>query len=290
MWRKVLFIIVTIIIVWIFIQKNIRERYIPENYVDNIDLDDTSIVTYNIQKFPWALKSLRDEEINKIITNHSIVLLQECFNEAYDSLETAYPNYHICRGNLKGINLMNSGLVIMSKFPIIDVKFKEYKSSNPWSFDYFSEKGFLTATIKIRDRCVKIVNTHLQSSDFSRYDKYALSQLKELLSYIEDLKRDGNEYIIGGDFNIDINDIKDISNIACAQSPLGDIKDISNNIKSPTNPTIYINLTTSHTHNEYKEGYEPFIFDYFITELETSKPVVINSNYSDHNPVSCIFK
>ena len=278
MWCKALvFVIATIIIVWILIQKNICERYIPENYIDNIDLDDRSIVTYNIQKFPWALKSLGDQEISKIIKSHSIVLLQECFNEAYDSLETHYPEYHICRGNLKGLNLMNSGLVIMSKFPIIDVKYKEYKEANPWTFDYFSEKGFLIATINIGYKSIKIVNTHLQSSDFHRYDKYALSQLEELVNHLENLKTDGDEYIVGGDFNIDINDINIIKEIK--------------GIKSPTKPTIYINLTTSHTSNKYKEGYEPFIFDYFITSksITMSKPIVINSDYSDHNPVSCIF-
>lgn len=278
MWYKVfIFVIVIIIIVWILIQKNIYERYIPENYIDNINLDDRSIVTYNIQKFPWALKSLGDQEISNIIKTHSIVLLQECFNEAYDSLETHYPDYHICRGNLKGINLMNSGLVIMSKFPIIDVKYKEYKEANPWTFDYFSEKGFLTATIKIGDRTIKIVNTHLQSSDFYRYDKYALSQLEELLNHLENLKKDGDDYIVGGDFNIDINDINIIKEIK--------------GINYPSKPTIYINLTTSHTSNKYKEGYGPFIFDYFIISetIIMNKPIVINSDYSDHNPVSCLF-
>ena len=168
----------------------------------------------------------------------------------------------------------------MSKFPIVDVKYKEYKDANPWTFDYFSEKGFLTATIKIGDRSIKVVNTHLQSSDFQRYDKYALSQLEDLLNHLEILKRDGDDYIVGGDFNIDINDIKEIK----------EIKEIKG-IIHPTKPTIYINLTTSHTSNKYKEGYEPFIFDYFITSgLELSKPIVISSDYSDHNPVSCVFK
>jgi endonuclease/exonuclease/phosphatase family metal-dependent hydrolase len=285
MWFKILFFIFFIIIIWIFIQKNIKERYIPENYINHIKEDikdkDLSIVTYNIQKFPWALKSLGDEEISKIIKTHSIILLQECFNEAYDSLESHYPDYYICRGNLKGINMMNSGLVVMSKYPIIDVKFNQYKSSNPWSFDYFSEKGFLTAFIKIGDKSIKVINTHLQSSDFHRYDKYALSQLKELMEYIEEIKMNGDEYIVGGDFNIDINDIKNIKNINNIE-----------NIKYPSKPTIYINLTTSHTSNVYKEGYEPFIFDYFIVSksLNISNLVVINSDYSDHNPVSCVFK
>ena len=285
---KILFIIAAIIIVWIIIQKNISEKYTPENYIANglskIAINDISIVTYNIQKFPWALKSLGDEEISNIIKSHSIILLQECFNESYDSLEKHYPDYHICRGNLKRLNMMNSGLVILSKFPIIDVKFTEYKEANPWSFDYFSEKGFLTASIKIGDKCIKVVNTHLQSSDFHRYDKYALSQLEELMGYLDILRENRDEFIVGGDFNIDINDF---NNVMKSRKGFEVYKDM---IKSPHKPTIYINLTTSHTSNNYKEGYEPFIFDYFITNsLSKTSPVVINSDYSDHNPVSSCF-
>ena len=285
----IIFIIVLIVVVWILIQKNVSEIYTPELYSDMSDINninddkeiDRSIVSYNIQKFPWALKSFREKEITDIINSHSIVLLQECFNEAYDSLETYFPNYHICRGNLKGLNAMNSGLVTMSKFPIVGVKFYEYKSSNPLSFDYFSEKGFLVATIKVGDREIKIINTHLQSSDFHRYDEYALSQLEELFGYLDELREGGEDYIVGGDFNIDIDDFN-----AVMKKDYGVYKEM---IRSPKRPTIYINLTTSHTSNRYKEGYEAFIFDYYITPLKMRDPVVISSDYSDHNPVSSCF-
>lgn len=282
-WR-IIFIIVLIVVVWIIIQKNVSEIYTPELYsASDKDDIDKSIVSYNIQKFPWALKNFRDKEITDLINSHSIVLFQECFNEAYDSLETYFPSYHICRGNLKGFNPMNSGLVTLSKFPIVGVKFYEYKNSNPFSLDYLSEKGFLVAMIKIGDREIKIINTHLQSSDFHRYDEYALSQLEELLEYLDELRESGEDYIVGGDFNIDIEDF----NVVMKSREGFDI--YREMIKSPKRPTIYINLTTSHTSNRYKEGYEAFVFDYYITPLKMSDPVVISSDYSDHNPVSSCF-
>lgn len=287
----IIFSIILIVVIWILIQKNVNEIYTPELYINNINNNeciDKSIVSYNIQKFPWSLKSFRDKEISDLINSHSIILLQECFNEVYDSLEKYFSSYHICRGNLKGFNAMNSGLVTLSKFPIVDVKFYEYKSSNPFSFDYFSEKGFLVATIKVGDiekgyREIKIINTHLQSSDFHRYDKYALSQLEELLGYLDELREKGDDYIVGGDFNIDIDDF----NVVMKSQKSFDI--YREMIKSPKKPTIYINLTTSHTSNKYKEGYEAFIFDYYITPLKMRDPVVISSDYSDHNPVSSFF-
>lgn len=289
MIRCVVYIISFIVILWITIQKNITEKYTPEMYSYKKKNIDKSILTYNIQKFPWALKSLKDKEIYDLIRSHSIILLQECFCEAYDSLEKHYPDYHICRGNLKGFNLMNSGLVTLSKLPIIDVKFYQYKSYNPFSFDMFSEKGFLSVLIDIggedNKRYIRVINTHLQSSDFQRYDKNALSQMKELLEYLKELRDSGVEYIVGGDFNVDIRDIK---------GELADINELLSKevISYPSDPTIYINLSTSHSSSKNKKGYEQFIFDYFMSSegLRVSDPVVISSDYSDHNPVSSRIK
>ena len=297
MIRYIVYVVSFIVILWITIQKNITESYTPEMYsYENINGKnkniDKSILTYNIQKFPWALKSLKDKELYDLIRSHSIILLQECFCEAYDSLEKHYPDYHICRGKLKGLNMMNSGLVTLSKFPIIDVKFYQYKSYNPFSFDMFSEKGFLSVLIDVGkdNRHIRVINTHLQSSDFHRYDKNALSQMMELLNYLEELRDNNIEYVVGGDFNIDIRDIKNIEDV----KEVRDINELLDKevISYPSDPTIYINLSTSHSINKSKKGYEQFIFDYFMSSrgLKVREPVVISSDYSDHNPVSSIIE
>jgi len=297
MWKEILsiiFIILFIIMVWIMIQKNMREIYVPENFenftYERGDNNDVKILTYNIQNFPWSIKSLGDKKMIKLINDHSIILLQECFSEVYDSLEKYYPDYYICRGKLKGLNIMNSGLVIMSKFPIEKFGFTEYKTSNYWSFDYLCEKGFLVAVLNTGKEKIKIINTHLQSSDFERYDKSAVLQFNELKEYLKNLKKKGEKYIVGGDFNIDINDLEKIDKI----------KDLE--IRSPRDPTIFIDLSTARTSSSKVDTYEPFIFDYFITHLNLNdedrdekidkdikdiKDIkVIKSDYSDHNPVS----
>lgn len=266
-----LYFIFIIIIIWILIQKSIKESYMPEKYKDDHD-NDKSIVTWNIQKFPWSLKSFKQKDINDIIKNNSIILLQECFDETYELLESCFPEYYICRGNLKGLNMMNSGLAILSKYPIEKVEFKQYKHYNPYSFELFSEKGYLTAIININGKKVYVINTHLQSSDFERYDKNAILQLNELFEYMNELKSKKINFVIGGDFNIDIKDFFTLSNI-------------KNNIFYPSDPTIYIDFSTSHTSNKKKFGYEPLIFDYFISNLNMDKPKTTFSEYSDHNPV-----
>lgn len=269
-------IIFTIVFIWFLIQKNIKEKYIPEKYNKNEYDNEYSIVTWNIQKFPWSLKSFEDHKFYDIIKSNSIILLQECFDETYESLESCFPDYYICRGNLKGMNIMNSGLVILSKFPIGEISFNKYKNYNPLSFELFSEKGFLVADINInKEKSIKVINTHLQSSDFERFDKNAILQLQELMNYMNMLNYNNIPYIVGGDFNIDIKDFNNISNI----------KDIY----YPSEPTIYINFLTSHTSNKIIKNYDPLVFDYFISKIEMEKPIVMSIDYSDHNAVKTYF-
>ena len=276
---EIIFFICCIICIWIYIQRSTNERYSPETYVSKPSNESNiSIVTYNIQKFPWSMKSF--DELHRMLKHYSIILLQECFDETFQSLEGYFPDYHICRGTLKGINIMHSGLVILSKYPIIDVQFYLYKQSNPLTFDILSEKGILTAQIEINGKKIYIMNTHLQSCDFYRYDRYAVLQLDELKQYLTYLRLRDEKYIVGGDFNIDIQDFTRMTKN----------NEMPENIYHPDDPTIFIDFFTSHTRSQPEKGYDPLIFDYFISTIDLDKPLTIPSDYSDHNPVRTFFQ
>ena len=263
-------IIVSLILIvggWIIYQKMIiKEMYKPSKKL-NSTLLQPSILTYNIQKFPWSFKSIK--KIAELFDTHSIILIQECYDELFSSLESYFPHYYICRGTMKGISLVNSGLAILSKYPIVKNTFIPYKNYNSFTYDCLTEKGFLHTTIDIDGKIVNIVNTHMQSCDYERYDTNAFLQMKELLAYSETLNE---PYIIGGDFNIDIQDFKIRYKLL---------------VYSPTDPTIYINFKTSKSKSTPSDGYEGLIFDYFITSNNVKmNPLTISSPYSDHNPVS----
>lgn len=266
-----LIIFMIVLLVWISLQKSFRESYIPSHPI--IKEKSLNILTYNIQKFPYSLKTF--EKIHLLIKKHSIILLQECYDEVFILLETYFPNYYICRGILNGLNIVNSGLVIMSIFPIITHHFTPYKHYNPLTFDTFAEKGYLSVFISYQNTILCIINTHLQSCDYERFDLYAFLQMNQLLEYTKKIKQ---SYIIGGDFNIDITDMKR--------------KYDSIHLYYPKNPTIYIDFKTSHSKSKKDKGYEGLIFDYFITNKNISLyPITIdNDSYSDHNPVSSKIK
>lgn len=264
MIKYIICFILIICISWILFQKNLNALYVPKKG-DKKNIKHR-ILTYNIQKFPWSFKTF--EKIKKLFEANSIILLQECYDESFSNLETHFPNYYICRGTLSGINIMNSGLVILSKYPIIESTFFQFNDYNPLSFDCLTEKGFLVAKIAINNQKICIINTHLQSSDFQRFDPNAFLQMNQLLAYIN---KNNEPYIIGGDFNIDIKDFNLKYNL---------------NIHYPIEPTIYIDFKTSMTNSSFKHGYEGLIFDYFITSDNFKlQPITIANNFSDHNPV-----
>lgn len=276
---SIFIIIFLIVFIWFCIQKLTKSVYQPEFFKSSPSPEEPiTILTYNIQKFPFSMKSFTP--LYELFKDYSIILLQECFDETLESLPTIFPHYSIFRGTLRGINVMNSGLVILSKFPILKGEFVEYKHYNGFTFDALSEKGFLSVLIDIHGKKTRIINTHLQSCDFERYDVQALLQLDELFDYMDTIY--DPYYIIGGDFNIDIEEMKEKYEKYRGLPSL----------HYPEDPTIYINFTTSQSRSTRKLGYDGLVIDYFVTSknIEMKKPITLTYTYSDHNPVGTHFK
>jgi len=265
----IVLLLLFILFVWVGFQKTLREIYVPRNHIE--DRDET-VLTFNIKKFPWCWKSFASPEINRLIRRHSIVCLQECFDEAFHALEHYFPYYYIARGTLKGLKLFNSGLVILSKYPILEAEFHPYRDCNRCSCDMFSEKGFLSILIDMGNkRHVRIINTHLQSSDYERFDKKAILQMTQLLNYLKTVQV---PYLVGGDFNIDVHDMDKLSIIG------------ETNCSYSKDPTVYIDFKKGTTSADQVALHEPLRFDYFIhSGLHIERPMVIKSSFSDHQAV-----
>lgn len=280
-WVIVVIIVSILVIVitgWYLLQKSVKCLYRPEPYDQSPlkPIKPYTILTYNIQKFPFSLKSF--DAVVDLFRQHHIILLQECFDDTLDPLIRIFPEYQIYRGTLQGINLMNSGLAVLSRFPILDGEYIQFNNFNSMTFDALSEKGFLSVVLDIDGKRVRVINTHLQSCDFERFDPSAMLQLDELLRYLS-IHLKEKYFMMGGDFNVDVTDLKEYYEIA------------ETTLKAPEVPTIFINFTTSHTRCTKKLGYDGLIFDYFITSksVEMRPPKVLDCDYSDHNAVSTSF-
>ena len=274
MWqwsRFMIWITCTIVMLWI-----LREKWSDRYHIRRVRVStkNLQLLTYNIQRFPYSMKPL--SSLQQLISSHSIILLQECFlNLMYDDIQYEFPQYHIVKGTMNGYRLVNSGLVTLTKYPIVSHSFVPFETQSRLSSDIFAEKGFLIVLVRIQDQLIYIINTHLQSSNYRNDTQTAFEQWKQLFDYVSDLT---HPFVIGGDFNMNVSKI----NV------------MPYSLYSTFHPTLYIKYKDNYemdTSCMDKKGYDPFVFDFFITNgLELSEPEILPIFYSDHLPVSSRIK
>lgn len=280
-------IVVVILVIWALLQKTVDTWYIPPVYRRGGARDrggkkgrrergeeKLRVLTYNIQKFPWSMKSL--DALSAFAKDYDVIFLQECFSDTWQSLSEVLPDFYCFRGTLNRLNMMNSGLAILSRYPIDSGAFLEFSHANPWTLDILSEKGWLSAVLNVDGRMIRVMNTHLQSCDFHRYDRTALTQFDELCAYLSTVHE---PYILGGDFNVDVQDLK------------GNYRGLGG-MSYPSEPTIYIHFGTSMTSARPRRGYTGMTLDYFFSSFPVAAEarVVDFPEYSDHQPVEIEFK
>jgi endonuclease/exonuclease/phosphatase family metal-dependent hydrolase len=255
-------------IILIVTEKYRDHSYLPSAHSTALCPTSFRLITYNIQALPWLMKSL--SPLKEISNDADVIVLQECFNQFKRSeVHHYFTDYYICRGKMQRVRLLNCGLTVLSKYPILDSTFIAFKDINLYSFDSFAEKGFLSVLVKIGNRDVHIITTHLQSSTYEEYDPVCFLQYQQILEYIRTLM---NPFILAGDFNVDIEECK-------KRFPFYDFH-------TPSSPTIYMNFKKGYTQSTPEEGYYGRKLDYLITnKLQCSVPRVISSTFSDHNPV-----
>ena len=203
-------------------RENNGNRVTLENMLTMLPNEDGNtklrIVSYNIKAlFPFYNSSLRESVIRYIeqLFIHrkiDIICLQEAF--ALDLYDTLYElvdqlRLNICHPPLEGKYWIgvNSGLVVISRFRIIDDTFLSYNRSS--GLDLLSNKGAHYITIEMGDKPFHIVNTHLQSDN----EKVAMEQVGQLIYKIP-----SESAIIVGDMNMGFDIGNNLENVRCINS------------------------------------------------------------------------
>lgn len=167
-------------------------KYHPLHDIDFTKLDKNSILwrekgnnrikllSFNIFLRPPPVKNnendWKDERLYDFfleMKDFDIICLQEMFGTLTTRRQTLikiasklgfFYYYEIPPPSFFAKNLIDGGLLILSRFPIIDTEFKPYSYS---VLDcILGQKGCLYAKIKIKDSFLVIINTHLQASYF----------------------------------------------------------------------------------------------------------------------------
>lgn len=175
-------------------------------------------------------KDLRLPELSKVLDDYDVVLLQELWNGFSLVRGKKRRNVLIEQAKQLGFEhsvtppkvfakekkLMDSGLVILSRFPIVEEDSLTYSAS--CNYDRYAAKGALFAKLKLPNgELLNVVNTHLQASydivENYSYFKTVDVRNKQLLQLREFVKRKTfptEAKIVGGDFNINSIESEDV--------------------------------------------------------------------------------
>lgn len=174
---------------------------------------ELSVLSYNIKGLPSFAANGYDEDrfadIGQILAKRNaegkapdIVALQESFVSRTAELRAlaAYP--FVAKGpdaaQLLGVD---SGLYILSRFPILKQEKRAFGRAMCASWDCYSNKGVQFARLQIPGAPfpLDVYNTHMQASRSS--DAIRQKQVKILLEFIKDTHQPGAPILFLGDFN-----------------------------------------------------------------------------------------
>jgi endonuclease/exonuclease/phosphatase family metal-dependent hydrolase len=173
------------------------------------------IVSFNIWDLPYWFVKDRTQRIHKIAAylqrlDAEIICLQESFDVHHRRLlyeHLGLERYYASGGfaETRKVPLASfdttGGLVIFSKFPIIQYEFTPFNQFTPSLIERIGRKGVLEATIETPYGIMQVFNIHLHiGKNFLAHN----IRVKQLKSVLERMKAQPNlPIILAGDFNED---------------------------------------------------------------------------------------
>jgi endonuclease/exonuclease/phosphatase family metal-dependent hydrolase len=173
------------------------------------------IVSFNIWDLPYWFVKNRKQRILQIAEylqrlDAEIICLQESFDVHHRRLlyeHLGLERYYTSGGfeETRKVPLASfdttGGLVIFSKFPIIQYKFMPFNQFTPSLIEHIGRKGVLEATIETPYGVIQVFNIHLHvGKNFLAHS----IRVKQLKSVLERMKSQRNlPIILAGDFNED---------------------------------------------------------------------------------------
>lgn len=169
--------------------------------------DTLKVMSWNVFLRPGILSDGQMDRVSDIgrylvYNGGDVIVLQEVFHKRarkrlLQKIDGCY-EYHTSVGP-KSFFGVSSGVMIFSKYPIIEEKFVSYSKSK--GADGLAKKGVVLAKIRFGKQDVHIVGTHLQAGASSAEKSVRKSQLTELANAVK-LIEDSSIVIFAGDFNI----------------------------------------------------------------------------------------
>jgi endonuclease/exonuclease/phosphatase family metal-dependent hydrolase len=262
---------------------------------------ELKILSFNIWDLPLFFVKNRKARIKGTAEylkklDADIICLQESFDTKHRLFlkDALTDNYYMAGDTEETRRLlffklfdMSGGLVIFSKFPILESNFISYsRVFNSSIGEVLARKGFLEAIIKTPKGKIRILNTHLHEETPFFDQTVRMSQLAKLFGLI---KQDNLPTMLVGDFNEEALMHQDkFSTLFDSRGFEHPIKTVRSSDVEPTyrpgNPYVdnWVNRTSV-----------PKRYDYILVKnmdklgliAKQYEPQIINPPLSDHDPV-----
>jgi endonuclease/exonuclease/phosphatase family metal-dependent hydrolase len=163
------------------------------------------LIYWNVWCFPSLLTDGRysDRERATLIAPHirdyDLAILNEVWTEkSKETFRREYP-HHYTIPSRRG-KIFDSGLLVLSKTPILNPKKIIYDDASGW--DWFSAKGAIHFQLKIAGKTLDFFTTHMQAG-YSKTDQHARSyQFLQLVNFVNSNMPSSDDVFLIGDFNV----------------------------------------------------------------------------------------
>jgi endonuclease/exonuclease/phosphatase family metal-dependent hydrolase len=171
-----------------------------------------TIVSFNIWDLPYWFVKNRRQRILQVATylrelDADIVCLQESFDVHHRRLlyEHLGPEKYYTTGGFEqtrqaplAVFDTTGGLVIFSKFPIIQQTFRPFRQFTHSLIERIGRKGVLEATLETSYGLTQVLNVHLHKEHSWFAHSIRVKQLRSVLAHLQDRQL---PTILAGDFN-----------------------------------------------------------------------------------------
>ena len=142
----------------------------------------------------------RAPHIASILAPYDIVVLNESFLYRNTLLSyTAHSHPYVYTEPRTWYKFFNSGVVILSKFPLYNLNYTHYSKGAIW--DWFVSKGLVGCSFKVNNVVFDLYGTHLQAGSQTCAHNARAQQTKEIVHHIRETHESNHELILCGDFN-----------------------------------------------------------------------------------------
>ncbi len=167
-----------------------------------VDMERFTVISYNVQSRPvlddskWKMPLIGER-----LKEYEIIGLQEAFR-GQELLFAKCPKHGTFyeQGKRHAFKIVNSGLAIMSIYPLSDQTFVHFENEGSLE-NRLGSKGVMLGRIKIGDATLDFYTTHLAAGTETDSGAARGHELKQITAFIKKHSPPENAVIITGDFN-----------------------------------------------------------------------------------------